>query len=397
MKRMLSYGLVGLSLLGITVGAVIPTTATESKVEIADAVYDTSDTQDILSELNSSDVQKLLEKYDCSIEDLEDIANECVGDLKSESKIETGSCNNTLLQSIKDKLNQRKDICDTRSESKNNVSDSKTTVTENSDETRSTENKNTVTVSQDKNSVSYYVQTAKELLENKSEVKAEEVREFCESVNNSANKKVICSVLNSKELKDLLKKFGCSFDSNQSTTAPPVNTEPTDKNESTDKTEPTTGNNSNSNLGNNNSNNNSGNQNQNKPTTDNNSSGVSEYEKRVVELVNQIRVENGLSKLTLNTELSAVARLKSQDMKDKKYFSHTSPTYGSPFDMMKQFGISYRTAGENIAYGYSTPESVVDGWMNSPGHRANILNSSYKEIGVGYVASGHYWTQMFIG
>ena len=88
---------------------------------------------------------------------------------------------------------------------------------------------------------------------------------------------------------------------------------------------------------------------------------------------------------------------KSQDMHDKNYFSHTSPTYGSPFDMMKSFGISYRTAGENIAKGYRTPQAVVDGWMNSEGHRANILNASFKQIGVGYYANGYYWTQMFIG
>lgn len=124
---------------------------------------------------------------------------------------------------------------------------------------------------------------------------------------------------------------------------------------------------------------------------------VSEYEKKVVELVNIERARYGLSALALNTELSAIARAKSQDMRDKHYFSHTSPTYGSPYDMMKSFGIRYNTAGENIAYGYKTPEAVVNGWMNSAGHRANILNASYKEIGVGYVESGNYWTQMFIG
>ena len=125
-------------------------------------------------------------------------------------------------------------------------------------------------------------------------------------------------------------------------------------------------------------------------------SSVSDYEKQVVEIVNRYRAENGLKPLTLNTELSRVARLKSQDMKDKKYFSHTSPTYGSPFDMMKKFGISYRTAGENIAMGQRTPEAVMTAWMNSSGHRANILNSTYTQIGVGYVADGNYWTQMFI-
>jgi uncharacterized YkwD family protein len=126
-------------------------------------------------------------------------------------------------------------------------------------------------------------------------------------------------------------------------------------------------------------------------------SSVSDYEKKVVELVNEIRKDYGLSELKLNTKLCAVAKAKSQDMKDNNYFSHTSPTYGSPFDMIKSFGISYRTAGENIAMGYRTPEEVVDGWMNSEGHRANILNGSFKEIGMGHVANGNYWTQMFIG
>ncbi len=84
-------------------------------------------------------------------------------------------------------------------------------------------------------------------------------------------------------------------------------------------------------------------------------------------------------------------------MHDKRYFSHQSPTYGSPFDMMKQFGITYRTAGENIAMGQSTPQAVVNAWMNSEGHRANILNASFTQIGMGYVADGHYWTQQFIG
>ena len=126
-------------------------------------------------------------------------------------------------------------------------------------------------------------------------------------------------------------------------------------------------------------------------------SAVTSYEAEVIRLVNEIRRENGLNPLTANWELSRVARYKSQDMADNRYFSHTSPTYGSPFQMIKAFGLSYRTAGENIAMGYSTPQAVVDGWMNSSGHRANILNASYTQIGVGYVVQGHYWTQMFIG
>ncbi len=129
------------------------------------------------------------------------------------------------------------------------------------------------------------------------------------------------------------------------------------------------------------------------PTMD---STVLNFESEVVRLVNEIRVENGLNKLTEDWELSRVARYKSQDMRDNKYFSHTSPVYGSPFEMMKNFGISYRSAAENIAKGQKTPQAVVNGWMNSAGHRANILNASYTHIGVGYVADGNYWTQMFI-
>ena len=128
-----------------------------------------------------------------------------------------------------------------------------------------------------------------------------------------------------------------------------------------------------------------------------NDTTVLNYENEVIRLVNEIRVKNGLNPLTADWELSRVARYKSQDMKDNNYFSHNSPIYGSPFDMIKNFGISYRSAAENIAKGQKTPQAVMNGWMNSSGHRANILNSSYKKIGVGYVASGNYWTQMFIG
>ena len=124
---------------------------------------------------------------------------------------------------------------------------------------------------------------------------------------------------------------------------------------------------------------------------------VLQYEAEVIRLVNDIRKQNGLNPLAANWELSRVARYKSQDMVDNRYFAHSSPTYGTPFEMMRAFGLSFRTAGENIAYGYATPQKVVDGWMNSSGHRANILNASYKQIGVGYVAKGNYWTQMFMG
>lgn len=130
------------------------------------------------------------------------------------------------------------------------------------------------------------------------------------------------------------------------------------------------------------------------PTTD---ASVLSFEKEVVRLVNEIRKQNGLRELTYDWQLSRVARIKSEDMRDNKYFSHKSPTYGSPFQMMKSFGITYRSAGENIARGQATPQKVVDAWMNSSGHRANILNSSFTHIGVGYAENGRYWTQMFIG
>lgn len=126
-------------------------------------------------------------------------------------------------------------------------------------------------------------------------------------------------------------------------------------------------------------------------------STVSSYESEVIRLVNEIRQQNGLRPLAANWELSRVARYKSQDMRDNGYFSHNSPTYGTPFQMISAFGLSYRTAGENIAKGYASPQAVVNSWMNSSGHRANILNASYTQIGVGYVSKGNYWTQLFIG
>lgn len=127
------------------------------------------------------------------------------------------------------------------------------------------------------------------------------------------------------------------------------------------------------------------------------SEAVRAYETEVIRLVNSVRAASGLKPLAENWELSRVARYKSEDMVARRYFDHTSPTYGTPFQMMRSFGITYRTAGENIAYGQRTSAAVMDAWMNSSGHRANILNASYTQIGVGYCASGNYWTQMFIG
>ncbi|HWO97130.1 MAG TPA: CAP domain-containing protein [Bacillus sp. (in: firmicutes)] len=117
---------------------------------------------------------------------------------------------------------------------------------------------------------------------------------------------------------------------------------------------------------------------------------------QVVQLTNEQRRQNGIPDLQIDTPLTNMAQEKAQDMLDNNYFSHTSPTYGSPFDMMKTFGISYTTAGENIAKGQQSAQQVVNDWMNSPGHRANILNSRFTHIGVGHTTSEGYWTQEFI-
>lgn len=122
----------------------------------------------------------------------------------------------------------------------------------------------------------------------------------------------------------------------------------------------------------------------------------SQVEQEVIKLVNQERAKAGLSPLKYDWELARVAKHKSQDMHDRNYFDHNSPTYGSPFSMMKSYGIKYKAAGENIAKGQRSAQQVVNAWMNSPGHRANILNKDFTHIGVGYVKDGHYWTQMFI-
>jgi uncharacterized YkwD family protein len=133
-----------------------------------------------------------------------------------------------------------------------------------------------------------------------------------------------------------------------------------------------------------------------KPASNSNTStNVSDYAKQVVNLVNAERSKQGLKPLTINATLTKSAQAKAQDMHDKKYFDHNSPTYGSPFDQMKQFGYKYSYAGENIAMGQKTPQEVMNSWMNSSGHRANILSPNFTEIGVGYVKDGNYWVQQF--
>ncbi|MCS5696829.1 CAP domain-containing protein [Desulfofundulus thermocisternus] len=128
-------------------------------------------------------------------------------------------------------------------------------------------------------------------------------------------------------------------------------------------------------------------------------SGLTVDEQQMIQLINQERARYGLAPLKVNMELVKVARLKARDMVEKGYFSHNSPTYGSPFEMMSQFGITYRYAGENLA-GAPTVEMAHNNLMNSPGHRANILNANYKEIGIGVVSSplyGKIFVQMFTG
>ncbi len=117
----------------------------------------------------------------------------------------------------------------------------------------------------------------------------------------------------------------------------------------------------------------------------------------MVEYVNEERVKAGLAPLQVDLDLARVARAKSQDMVDNGYFDHDSPTYGSPFEMMREFGISYRAAGENIAKN-SSVMGAHTALMNSEGHRANILNSSFTHVGIGIVGSGNMVTvtQMFI-
>ena len=148
--------------------------------------------------------------------------------------------------------------------------------------------------------------------------------------------------------------------------------------------------------------NNSNNQNTNNTTnntTTNNGSSLTADEKEVFDLINAKRTAARLSALKVDAELQNVARAKAEDMVKNNYFSHTSPTYGSPFDMMKSFGVSYKTAGENIA-GNSSNTGAVNAWMNSEGHKANILNSSFNYTGVAVVKSSKYgkiFVQMFRG
>lgn len=119
------------------------------------------------------------------------------------------------------------------------------------------------------------------------------------------------------------------------------------------------------------------------------------YTQQIVTLVNKERATAGLAPVSSLDSLNKVAAAKATDMRSNNYFSHTSPTYGSPFDMMASFGVTYSYAGENIAMGQKSPEEVMTAWMNSPGHRANILSANFNYIGVGF--DNNYWVQEFVG
>ncbi|MFD2706467.1 CAP domain-containing protein [Salibacterium lacus] len=116
----------------------------------------------------------------------------------------------------------------------------------------------------------------------------------------------------------------------------------------------------------------------------------------VIALTNEERTKRGLDPLQENGTVAEAAQAKSEDMAANDYFAHQSPTYGSPLRMLKEYGADFQTAAENIAAGQTTPEQAVQGWMNSEGHRKNILNEDLTHIGIGYEGDGKYWTQMFI-
>ena len=135
---------------------------------------------------------------------------------------------------------------------------------------------------------------------------------------------------------------------------------------------------------------------QEEPDAPEESGGVQEAAEAVASLVNAARQDAGLSELELDADLCAAAQARAQEIAQS--FSHTRPDGSSCFTILEEFGISYRAAGENIAMGQRTPEEVMDGWMNSSGHRANILNGTFTSIGVGYYVDGSgaaHWVQIF--
>lgn len=199
-----------------------------------------------------------------------------------------------------------------------------------------------------------------------------------------------------KSIFDILNKNNSNSDKQQNSSSNNSGNNNSANNGSANSASNNTGNNNQSN--NNSSNNNTG---SNSNSSDNNSSSVNitAQAKEMLDLINKERKANGLSELAWNEQLSNVAQTKAQDMVDNNYFSHTSSKYGTPFEMMKTFGISYRYAAENIAKNSSIANAHT-ALMNSSGHRQNILNSNYTSIGIGIVktsANSYTIVQMFIG
>ena len=122
-----------------------------------------------------------------------------------------------------------------------------------------------------------------------------------------------------------------------------------------------------------------------------------DFAAQVAALVNQERAKAGLAPLTVNARAAAAAQVRAKEITTS--FSHTRPDGSSFSTALKEAGVSFRRSGENIAYGQRSPQAVMDVWMNSSGHRANILNPNFTEIGVGHytnAAGVNYWTQLFI-
>ena len=121
------------------------------------------------------------------------------------------------------------------------------------------------------------------------------------------------------------------------------------------------------------------------------------YEQQVINMVNEERAKKGLSALTIQNDLTLAAEVRAREL--EQLFAHTRPDGRNCFTALDDIGIPYSSVGENIAYGYTTPSNVMEGWMNSPGHRANIMNAGYKKIGVGFWQDEYgrqYWTQIFV-
>jgi len=132
-------------------------------------------------------------------------------------------------------------------------------------------------------------------------------------------------------------------------------------------------------------------------TSSNQTAKEAAFAAEVVDLVNKERADHGLNALSQDLSLQAAAQKRS--VEQTELFSHTRPNGNSCFSVLGEYGITYKGAGENIAYGQKTPEDVVEAWMNSEGHRANILSKNFTDIGVGcYISSSGtiYWTQMFV-